>query len=231
MKNFLFKFLLTWVLTIVFPLLWVEMLYEGTQAPVVAEKVLLWPPVIAAIGVIAFVAVGIETLCKLKRDAKEADVFTGEEGDEIKTETGLKYKDLKVGDGQEAKTGNHVAVHYTGWLTDGTKFDSSRDRKEETWQTILGGMSPRFPLPPQVGPRPKVDKNADRKEPLSFQIDNDHAGHSVIQGWHQGVASMKVGGRRKLIVPPELAYAKKGFPPHVPPDAAVIFEVELLTVA
>jgi FKBP-type peptidyl-prolyl cis-trans isomerase len=110
---------------------------------------------------------------------------------EVKTESGLKYTDLKEGEGVAAKKGNTVEVHYTGWLTDGKKFDSS------------------------VG-----------KQPFSFKIgDGD-----VIKGWDEGVAGMKVGGKRKLTVPPELGYGKKGFPGAIPPDATLIFEVELLKI-
>ena len=108
-----------------------------------------------------------------------------------KTDSGLKYVDQKVGDGKEAKDGDTVVVHYTGWLKDGKKFDSS----------------------------------VDRKEPFEFKI-----GGRVIKGWNEGVPGMKVGGKRKLIIPPELAYGKRGAGKDIPPDATLLFEVELLKI-
>jgi FKBP-type peptidyl-prolyl cis-trans isomerase len=104
----------------------------------------------------------------------------------------LKYVELTEGKGKEAKAGNNVEVHYTGWLTNGKKFDSSLDAKM-TFEFTLG------------------------------------AGR-VIKGWDEGVAGMKEGGKRKLIVPPELGYGSKGFPGVIPPDSTLIFEVELIKV-
>lgn len=104
----------------------------------------------------------------------------------------LQIEDVKLGAGAEAQTGRMVSVHYVGTLTDGTKFDSSRDR----------GRPFDFPL---------------------------GAGR-VIQGWDQGVAGMKVGGVRKLTIPPHLGYGARGFPPVIPPNATLVFEVELLGV-
>lgn len=107
------------------------------------------------------------------------------------TKSGLKYQDEKVGTGREAKPGDTVAVHYTGWLKNGTKFDSS------------------------VG-----------KQPLSFRLGTGR----VIAGWHEGIEGMKVGGKRKLIIPPSLAYREEGFPPVIPPNAELTFEVELVKI-
>jgi FKBP-type peptidyl-prolyl cis-trans isomerase FkpA len=110
----------------------------------------------------------------------------------ITTNSGLKYEDLQEGTGTEAKAGDNVQVHYTGWLTDGTKFDSSLDRRS----------------------------------PFTFKVG---AGR-VIKGWDEGVAGMKVGGKRKLTIPPELGYGSRGAGGVIPPNAELIFEVELLKV-
>jgi FKBP-type peptidyl-prolyl cis-trans isomerase FkpA len=106
--------------------------------------------------------------------------------------TELKIEDSKVGTGAVAETGKRVTVHYTGWLTNGTKFDSSKDRGE----------------------------------PFSFQL----GAGQVIKGWDQGVAGMKVGGVRKLTIPASLAYGANGAGGVIPPNATLVFEVELLGV-
>jgi peptidylprolyl isomerase len=108
-----------------------------------------------------------------------------------KTPSGLFYQDKTVGTGATAAAGKTVSVHYTGWLPDGTKFDSSRDRNE----------------------------------PFDFPLG---AGH-VIPGWDEGVAGMKVGGRRLLVIPPNLGYGPNGTGP-IPPNATLVFDVELLGV-
>jgi FKBP-type peptidyl-prolyl cis-trans isomerase FkpA len=105
---------------------------------------------------------------------------------------GLRYADLAAGEGAEAKAGQDVTVHYTGWLTDGRKFDSSRDRGS----------------------------------PFSFRL----GGGQVIRGWDEGVAGMRVGGRRRLEIPPELGYGSRGVGP-IPGGATLIFAVELLSVS
>jgi len=115
------------------------------------------------------------------------------EGKIATTASGLKYTDVKVGSGPMPRKGQVVVVHYTGWLKDGTKFDSSRD-KGEPFQFTLGA-------------------------------------HEVIPGWDEGLATMKVGGRRTLFVPPKLGYRERGTPDGaIPPNAELKFDVELLGV-
>jgi peptidylprolyl isomerase len=115
-----------------------------------------------------------------------------DEADYVTTDSGLKYYDLEVGDGASPQAGQGVAVHYTGWLEDGTKFDSSLDRGQ----------------------------------PFTFALGM----RQVIPGWDEGVATMKVGGRRQLVIPPELGYGAQGAGGVIPPNATLIFEVELLAV-
>lgn len=105
----------------------------------------------------------------------------------------LEIEDQIIGEGDEAIVGQTVEVHYTGWLTDGTKFDSSHDR-DDTFSFKLG------------------------------------AGQ-VIQGWDQGVAGMKVGGARKLTIPPGLGYGEAGAGSVIPPNATLVFKVELISVS
>lgn len=116
-----------------------------------------------------------------------------EEEKVITTKSGLKYVEQKVGAGKEAKAGDTVAVHYTGTLTNGKKFDSSFDHK-----------------PP---------------EPIVFTL----GAGQVIKGWDEGIAGLKVGGKRKLIIPPDLAYGDKEKGP-IPANSTLIFEVELVKV-
>jgi FKBP-type peptidyl-prolyl cis-trans isomerase len=112
---------------------------------------------------------------------------------EVTTPSGLKYQDLVVGNGAMAEEGTQVMVNYTGWLTDGTKFDSSLDPG-------------RTPLPFTIG-----------------------AG-MVIRGWDEGVKGMRVGGKRKLTIPPDLAYGERGYPPVIPANSTLIFDVEFVSV-
>ncbi|HEY3071427.1 MAG TPA: FKBP-type peptidyl-prolyl cis-trans isomerase [Candidatus Limnocylindrales bacterium] len=109
-----------------------------------------------------------------------------------KTASGLGYLDLVEGTGPQPKPGESVRVHYTGWLENGKKFDSSHDRRE----------------------------------PLVFPVGRGH----VIKGWDEGVGSMKVGGKRKLVIPANLGYGDRGAAGVIPPGATLIFEVELLGI-
>ena len=109
------------------------------------------------------------------------------------TDSGLKIEDLTEGDGELAQAGHRVSVHYTGWLQDGDKFDSSVDRNQPFDFTLGKGM--------------------------------------VIRGWDEGVAGMKVGGKRRLTIPPQLGYGSQGAGGVIPPNATLVFDVELLAVS
>lgn len=104
----------------------------------------------------------------------------------------MKIEKITSGNGPTPKTGDTVVVHYTGWLTDGTKFDSS----------------------------------VDRDDPFTFVLGTGQ----VIRGWDEGVASMKVGDKARLTIPPEKAYGAQGYPGAIPPNATLVFEVELLSI-
>jgi len=106
------------------------------------------------------------------------------------TSSGLQYRDLVKGSGREAHVGETASVHYTGWLKDGTKFDSS----------------------------------VDRGQPFSFRL----GAGQVIKGWDEGVVGMYIGSKRKLIIPPHLGYGARGAGQVIPPNATLIFDVELL---
>jgi FKBP-type peptidyl-prolyl cis-trans isomerase FkpA len=115
----------------------------------------------------------------------------------VTTPSGLQYDDVKVGDGAEAKAGQNVTVHYTGWLRNddgskGSKFDSSKDRNDPFEFALGAGM--------------------------------------VIRGWDEGVQGMKIGGTRVLTIPADLGYGARGAGGVIPPNATLIFEVELLGV-
>jgi FKBP-type peptidyl-prolyl cis-trans isomerase FkpA len=110
----------------------------------------------------------------------------------ITTESGLQIEEISVGEGEMASAGQFVSVHYTGWLTNGTKFDSSKDRNE----------------------------------PFEFPLGE----RNVIAGWDEGVQGMKIGGVRKLTIPPQLGYGARGAGGVIPPNATLVFEVELLDI-
>jgi peptidylprolyl isomerase len=111
-------------------------------------------------------------------------------GNRTTTASGLQYEDLKVGNGGLPTPGAPATVHYTGWLTNGQKFDSS----------------------------------VDRGRPFTFNLGQGE----VIKGWDEGVSTMQIGGKRKLVIPPNLAYGASGSPPDIPPNSTLVFEVELL---
>lgn len=117
-------------------------------------------------------------------------LWSSSAGPEVTTPSGLKYVELVKGTGASPQPGLNVTVHYTGWLADGTRFESSHDRNQ----------------------------------PYTYLIGTG----SVIKGWEEGVMGMKVGGKRRLIIPPQLAYGAAGNPPTIPPNATLTFEVELL---
>ena len=144
-------------------------------------KLSSWLPLL---GLAGLMALALEPLGIQAQDKGEPKVIT--------TNSGLKYQELKEGTGDAAKAGDTVEVHYTGWLKDGKKFDSSLDRKE----------------------------------PFAFKL----GAGQVIKGWDEGVQGIKVGGKRKLMIPAELGYGKKGAGGVIPPDSELIFEVELLKI-
>jgi peptidylprolyl isomerase len=135
---------------------------------------------------------GTTTNKEEKESVKTETNNKSNEGKTVTTESGLKYVDLVEGSGSSPKLGDTVVVHYTGWLENGKKFDSSVDRKEP-FEFVLG-----------VG--------------------------QVIKGWDEGVASMKPGGKRRLTIPAKLGYGASGAGGVIPPNATLIFEVELLNV-
>jgi len=133
-----------------------------------------------------FIILGILTMASGQDNSAPTKVT----GKGTTTASGLQYWDITVGGGATATAGKTVKVHYTGWLTNGKKFDSS----------------------------------VDRGQPFSFPL----GGGQVIKGWDEGVAGMKVGGKRQLHIPPDLGYGARGAGGVIPPNATLIFDVELL---
>jgi FKBP-type peptidyl-prolyl cis-trans isomerase FkpA len=153
--------------------------------------------ILAALAVFTLVTAGSCALAWPHKQASKNSVLQvypiGPDADGFyTTRTGLKFKDLSQGEGARPQTGQTVVVHYTGWLTNGQKFDSSLDRGE----------------------------------PFEFVIGKG----SVIKGWDEGVKGMHTGGKRRLVIPPQLGYGANGAGEAIPANATLIFEVELLAI-
>jgi FKBP-type peptidyl-prolyl cis-trans isomerase len=145
---------------------------------------------------IILLTLSITLLAQTKKPAKAADKKvegpTAVTGKPTTTPSGLEYWDIKKGSGKLAEKGKKVSVHYTGWLTNGKEFDSSRDAGE----------------------------------PIQFDLGTGQ----VIKGWDEGIAGMKVGGKRQLRIPPALGYGPRGFGSSIPPNSTLVFDVELMDV-
>jgi FKBP-type peptidyl-prolyl cis-trans isomerase len=149
--------------------------------------------IVATAIILALTAAFVVAQSATKKPAPNTSAPTKVTGDGVKTPSGLAYWDIRVGTGEVAKEGSHVRVHYTGWLTNGKKFDSS----------------------------------VDAGKPFDFTIGNGE----VIKGWEDGVAGMRIGGKRQLRIPPTLGYGAEGTPGGpIPPNATLIFDIQLLGV-
>lgn len=148
----------------------------------------------AAPGDAAQDSLAVDTAAAAAPAAPVADEFTPVDTSQMqKTASGLFIQDLHEGTGAAVAAGQTAVVHYTGWLTDGTKFDSSRDRGEP------------------------------------YPVENVGQA-SVIMGWNEGLQGMKVGGHRKLVISPALGYGEPGMPPVIPPNATLVFAIELIEI-
>lgn len=147
-----------------------------------------------------FIALGCSSNSNGERGAADTEELSMSEpsgpppvtGETVTTESGLQYIVIRAGAGEQPEAGQQVRVHYTGWLTDGRKFDSS----------------------------------VDRDEPFTFPLGQGR----VIRGWDEGVGLMQVGEKRRFLIPPELGYGERGYPGAIPPNATLVFDVELLGI-
>ncbi|MFO0676449.1 MAG: FKBP-type peptidyl-prolyl cis-trans isomerase [Polyangiaceae bacterium] len=151
------------------------------------RTLILSSPLVTAWGVLAFASTGCSKL------TEPPEPVVSEAGaPAAATGTKVQIVDVVVGSGREAKSGDKISVHYTGTLTDGKEFDSSRPRNS----------------------------------PFDFKL----GGGQVIKGWDEGLVGMKVGGKRKITIPPALGYGERGSPPKIPGNSTLVFEVELLDI-
>ena len=170
------EILISAVCMVVCVLVLVTAQFSGQQKPAIADELTYNQPLVATVT---------ENNLMASNPMSDQNFVT--------TESGLKYIDLKVGDGATPKPGDKVIVHYTGTLENGSKFDSSRDRNR----------------------------------PFEFKL----GAGQVIKGWDEGISTMKVGGNRQLIIPPELGYGARGAGGVIPPNATLVFDVELLRIS
>ena len=160
-------------------------------------KIRITFPITVASSMTCATIVGLLTWQPVLGNPSGAVKQTGQEiaqakANTVTTPSGLQYQDTVMGQGASPRAGQTVVVHYTGWLTDGKKFDSSLDRGQ----------------------------------PFNFVL----GAGEVIKGWDEGVASMRVGGKRRLVIPAHLGYGPRGMPGTIPPGATLVFDVQLLGV-